>query len=45
MNDRGFVQNPDYLSWRSHDNDQVVHVPIIYAAVAGPADTDETFGA
>ena len=30
------------LLWRSHNNDQVVHAPIIHVAVA---DTDETYGA
>ena len=32
------------LSWRSHNNDQVVRAPIIHVAVA-VADTDETYGA
>ena len=32
------------LLWRSHNNDQVVHAPIIHVAGA-VADTDETYGA
>ena len=44
MNDRGVEQNPDYLSWRSHDNDRVVLAAIIHFAVA-VADADETYGA
>ena len=32
------------LLWRSHNNDQVVHAPIVHVAVA-VADTDETYGA
>ena len=32
------------LLWRSHNNDQVVHAPIIHVAGA-VTDTDETYGA
>ena len=32
------------LLWRSHNNDQVDHAPIVHVAVA-VADTDETYGA
>ena len=32
------------LLWRSHNNDQIVHVPIIHVAGA-VTDTDETYGA
>ena len=31
------------LLWRSHNNDQVVHAPIIHVAGA-VADTDEIYG-
>ena len=46
MNDRGVEQNRTQYDqlWRSHNNDQVVHAPIIHVAVA-VADTDETYGA
>ena len=33
-----------WLLWRSHNNDQVVHAPIIHVAGA-VTDTDETYGA
>ena len=38
----GVWTKTDYLSWRSHDNDQVVHAPIIHVAVA---DVDAAYGA
>ena len=51
MNDRGYEQNIlscllllFLLLWRSHNNDQVVHAPIIHVAGAF-TDTDETYGA
>ena len=43
MNDRGYGQTV-LLLWRSHNNDQVVHAPIIHVAGA-LTDTDETYGA
>ena len=42
MNDRGDWTKPRYLSWRSHDNDRVVHAPIVHVAVA---DVDAAYGA
>ena len=42
MNDRGDWTKPRCLSWRSHDNDRVVHAAIIHVAVA---DMDATYGA
>ena len=43
MNDRGYGKTV-LLLWRSHNDDQVVHAPIIH--VAGTfTDTDETYGA
>ena len=39
----GWVEQPPIgLSWRSHDNDRVVHAAIIHVAVA---DVDATYGA
>ena len=43
MNDRGYGKTV-LLLWRSHNNDQVVHAPIIHVAGAF-TDTDETYGA
>ena len=43
MNDRG-MEKTVLLLWRSHNNDQVVHAPIIHVAGAF-TDTDETYGA
>ena len=43
MNDRGYGKTV-LLLWRSHNNDQVVHAPIIHVAGA-VTDTDETYGA
>ena len=43
MNDRGYVKTV-LLLWRSHNNDQVVHAPIIHVA-GSVTDTDETYGA
>ena len=43
MNDRGDGKTV-LLLWRSHNNDQVVHAPIIHVAGA-VTDTDETYGA
>ena len=42
MNDRGYGKT--VLLWRSHNNDQVVHAPIIHVACA-ITDTDEPYGA
>ena len=42
MNDRGMDKT--VLLWRSHNDDQVVHAPIIHVAGAF-TDTDETYGA
>ena len=43
MNDRGYGKTV-LLLWRSHNDDQVVHAPIIHVAGAF-TDTDETYGA
>ena len=42
MNHRGM--NKTVFLWRSHNHDQVVHVPITHVAGA-VTDTDETYGA
>ena len=41
MNNRG--RDKTVLLWRSHNNDQVVHAPIIHVAGA-VTNTDETYG-
>ena len=43
MNDRG-MNKTILLVWRDHNNDQVVHAPIMYVAGA-VTDTDDTYGA